>query len=75
MQVSSKSPRPDRPIIVSARPPSATVSRRSSLKPRVTSAARAFSPNPAPMTAPAAIAITFFRGATKLGSQSGSSLP
>jgi hypothetical protein len=60
VQVNNKSPSPDNPNTVSARPPSAAASRAISATPRVISAARAFSPSPAPITAPAAIAITFF---------------
>ena len=42
--VSTRSPRPDRPMKVSARAPSATPRRVISARPRVISAARAFSP-------------------------------
>ena len=45
--VSTRSPRPDRPMKVSARAPSATPSRVISARPRVTSAARAFRPRQA----------------------------
>ena len=61
VQVSTRSPNPERPISVSDRAPSRTAKRTISAKPRVISAARALSPRPAPITIPAAIAITFFR--------------
>ncbi len=51
---------PERPAAVSARPPKATARRDSSARPRVTRAARAFSPSPAPTATPAAMASTFF---------------
>src|SRR5208282_3649709 len=57
--VSSKSPRPERPIIVSALAPYARPKRTSSAKPRVVSAAAALAPRPRPLTIPAAIASTF----------------
>ncbi len=58
-QVSTRSPSPHRPATVSALPPSATASRVSSAKPRVTSAAWALRPSPRPSTMPQAIASTF----------------
>src|SRR5579875_991020 len=59
VQVSVRSPSPERPIRVSALPPLATARRTISASPRVISAARALSPNFLPMTMPQAIAITF----------------
>ena len=66
LAVSTRSPRPERPIRVSRRPPSASPSRASSARPRVTIAARAFSPRPLPATMPAAIASTFLSRAADL---------
>ena len=60
VQVSTRSPRPARPISVSRRPPSAADRRPVSASPRVISAARALWPKPRPSLAPAAIASTFF---------------
>jgi hypothetical protein len=59
-QVSKRSPRPDSPISVSGFAPKDAPMRRSSTKPRVTMAAWALAPSPAPVTAPAAMAKTFF---------------
>src|SRR6056297_309060 len=59
-QVSTRSPSPDSPVRVSACAPRAEATRRISAKPRAMIAARAESPSPAPMAAPAAIATTFF---------------
>src|SRR3546814_4362666 len=58
-QVSTRSPRPDRPASVSGRAPRATPNRDISAKPRLISAARAFWPRPRPSTTPQAIASTF----------------
>src|SRR5437773_1107750 len=58
--VRMRSPAPARPMNVSGCPPSAVPSRAISARPRVISAARAFSPSPRPSEMPAAIAITFF---------------
>src|SRR5580700_402349 len=58
-QVSSKSPRPDSPIMVCGLAPNALPKRVSSAKPRVVSAAPALAPRPRPVTTPAAIASTF----------------
>ncbi len=55
-----RSPRPDRPVNVSARAPKALPKRTISAKPRVVSAADALAPNPRPVTMPDAIASTFF---------------
>ena len=51
-QVRIRSPRPDRPIIVSVLAPSARPKRTSSAKPRVVSAAAALAPSPRPVTMP-----------------------
>ena len=59
-QVSTRSPRPQRPATVSASPPSATARRVSSAKPRVIRAAWALRPRPRPSTMPQAMASTFF---------------
>jgi integrase len=59
-QVRIKSPRPERPIMVSVFAPHALPKRTSSAKPRVVSAAEALAPSPLPVTMPAAIARTFF---------------
>jgi hypothetical protein len=59
VQVSTRSPRPARPINDSRWPPSASDSRPVSASPRVMSAARALWPKPSPSLAPAAIASTF----------------
>ena len=58
-QVSTRSPRPDRPASVSRRPPIASPKRVISAKPRAISAARAFWPSPRPSATPQAIASTF----------------
>ena len=58
--VSTRSPKPDRPMNVSARAPRATPRRVISAKPRVISAARAFSPRFRPSAMPVAMASTFF---------------
>ena len=58
-QVSTKSPRPDRPASVSRRAPLAVPKRVISAKPRAMSAAWAFWPRPLPSTTPQAIASTF----------------
>ena len=47
-------------MMVSGRAPKLAAMRRSSTKPRVTIAACALAPSPAPLTVPAAIASTFF---------------
>ena len=59
-QVSTRSPRPQRPATVSARPPRATASRVSSANPRVIRAAWALRPRPRPSTMPQPMARTFF---------------
>ena len=59
-QVSTRSPRPQRPATVSASPPSATAMRVISEKPRVISAACAERPRPRPSTMPQPMASTFF---------------
>ena len=59
VQLSKKSPKPDKPDKVSALPPSAVASRAVSANPRVTIAARVFSPKPCPDAIPHAIAIIF----------------
>ena len=58
-QVSSRSPRPDRPVSVSGRAPSFWPKRISSAKPRVVRAARALSPSFRPSEMPQAMASTF----------------
>ena len=58
-QVAIRSPTPANPPKVRISPPRATPSRVISAKPRVVSAATVFIPNPSPMAAPAAMAITF----------------
>mgnify|MGYP001114417766 CR=1 FL=1 len=55
----SEEVKPDRPAIVSGRPPRARPKRVISAKPRAISAARAFCPSPAPSTTPQAMARTF----------------
>ena len=60
-QVTMRSPRPLRPVKVSACAPQATPRRRISTIARVTSAALELSPKPSPSPMPAAIAITFFK--------------
>ena len=60
MQVTIKSPIPDKPQNVSIFPPSSTPSLEISAIPRVIKAAFVLSPSPIPSRIPAASAITFF---------------
>ena len=59
VQLSKKSPKPDNPDKVSVLPPTAAANRAVSASPRVTIAARVFSPKPCPDAIPQAIAIIF----------------
>jgi hypothetical protein len=59
VQVRNRSPMPDKPMKVSARPPSALPKRAISCNPRVSRAARAFMPSPRPSQTPVAMAMTF----------------
>ena len=59
VQVSTRSPSPERPASVSRRAPHATASRVISAIPRVISPAAELYPSPTPAATPAAIAITF----------------
>src|SRR5208337_4194490 len=58
-QVRTRSPSPERPISVTGLAPRASPNRRSSAKPRATSAAPALAPKPRPAATPQAIASTF----------------
>ena len=58
--VSTRSPRPARPMKVSGCAPSATPRRITSDRPRVISAMRVFAPKPRPSESPAPTASTFF---------------
>ena len=61
VQVTIKSPTPDRPLKVSGRAPQATPSRAISVRPRVIKAALVLSPKPKPSAIPTAKAMTFFK--------------
>jgi len=59
VQVSTRSPMPDRPMKVERSPPMALPSLLISCRPRVMSAARALPPKPRPSATPAAMATMF----------------